>query len=110
MLRSKKIDTVLVVGADSLCRLTYYGFKSLQLIDPAGAKPFDLNRKGMTVAEGAGAILLQGANHEPQNALAEILGAGLSCDAYHPATPHPEGRGALEAMKTRIAGCGRISP
>ncbi len=102
MLRAKRIDTVLVVGADSLCRLTYYGFKSLQLIDPAGAKPFDLNRKGMTVAEGAGAILLQGADHAPKNAVAEIVGAGLSCDAFHPATPHPEGRGALEAMKTAL--------
>ncbi len=106
MLRRKMTDTVLVVGADSLCRLTYYGFKSLQLIDPAGAKPFDRNRKGMTVAEGAGAILLQGADHEPENAVAEIVGAGLSCDAFHPATPHPDGRGALEAMKTALQDAG----
>ena len=109
MLRQKRIESVLAVGADSLCRLTYYGFKSLQLIDPAGARPFDLNRKGMTVAEGAGAIFLQGADHVPENAIAEILGAGLSCDAFHPASPHPEGRGALEAMKTALRDAG-VSP
>ena len=109
MLRQKRIDTILVVGADSLCRLTYYGFKSLQLIDPDGAKPFDLNRKGMTVAEGAGAVFLVGADHAPQNALAEIVGAGLSCDAFHPATPRPDGRGALEAMRTAMADAG-VSP
>ena len=109
MLRQEKIDSVLTVGADSLCRLTYYGFKSLQLIDPTGAKPFDLNRKGMTVAEGAGAIFLQGTNRVPKNAIAEILGSGLSCDAYHPASPHPEGRGALEAMHAALMDAG-ISP
>ena len=103
ILRRKRTDTVLVVGADSLCRLTYYGFKALQLIDPDGARPFDLNRKGMTVAEGAGAVFLQGADRAPQNALAEIVGAGLSCDAFHPATPHPDGRGALEAMRMAMA-------
>jgi len=102
MLRQKKIDSVLAVGADSLCHLTYYGFKSLQLVDAEWAKPFDLNRKGMTVSEGAGAVFLQGATHTPKNAIAEILGAGLTCDAYHPVSPHPEGRGALEAMKTAL--------
>ncbi|MCJ7687695.1 MAG: beta-ketoacyl-[acyl-carrier-protein] synthase family protein, partial [Desulfobacteraceae bacterium] len=109
MLREGKAKNVLVGGADSLCRLTYYGFNALQLIDPAGARPFDINRRGMTVSEGAGMLLLEGKEKAPDNAIAEILGAGLSCDAYHPSTPDPEGTGALTAMRAAIKDSG-ISP
>jgi len=104
MLRSGSFKRVLAGGADSLCRLTYYGFNALQLIDPEGARPFDRNRRGMSVAEGA-AMLLLVANH-PHNAVAEILGAGLSCDAHHPATPHPRGQGAQAAMLAAIEDAG----
>ena len=109
MLREGKAENVLVGGADSLCRLTYYGFNALQLIDPAGARPFDINRRGMTVSEGAGMLLLEGKDKAPNNAMAEILGAGLSCDAYHPSSPDPEGTGALAAMRAAIKD-GDISP
>ena len=106
MLREGKAKNVLVGGADSLCRLTYYGFNALQLIDPAGARPLDIDRRGMTVSEGAGMLLLEGKDKAPDNAMAEILGAGLSCDAYHPSSPDPEGTGALAAMRAAIKdGC-----
>jgi 3-oxoacyl-[acyl-carrier-protein] synthase-1/3-oxoacyl-[acyl-carrier-protein] synthase II len=104
MLRSGSAKRVLAGGADSLCRLTYFGFSSLQLVDPDGARPFDQNRQGMSVAEGAAMLLLVA--NEPHKALAEILGAGLSCDAYHPATPHPRGQGALAAMQSAIEDAG----
>jgi 3-oxoacyl-[acyl-carrier-protein] synthase-1/3-oxoacyl-[acyl-carrier-protein] synthase II len=104
LLRSGNFKRVLAGGADSLCRLTYYGFNSLQLVAPDGARPFDQNRRGMSVAEGA-AMLLLSAN-EPANAVAEVLGAGVSCDAYHPATPHPEGQGALAAMQAALEDAG----
>ena len=106
MLREEKVKNVLVGGADSLCRLTYYGFNALQLIDPAGARPLDIDRRGMTVSEGAGMLLLEGKDKAPDNTMAEILGAGLSCDAYHPSSPDPEGTGALAAMRAAIKdGC-----
>ena len=108
MLRSGRVKRVLAGGADSLCRLTYYGFKSLQLVDPDGARPLDQNRRGMSVGEGS-AMLLMVAN-EPDQAVAEVLGAGLSCDAYHPATPHPRGRGALAAMQAAIMDAGISAP
>jgi len=104
MLRSGSVKRVLAGGADSLCRLTYYGFNSLQLIDPDGARPFDQNRRGMSVGEGAAMLLLVA--DEPDQAVAEILGAGLSCDAFHPATPHPRGLGALSAMQAAIEDAG----
>lgn len=104
MLRSGLARRVLAGGADSLCRLTYYGFNSLQLIDPEGARPLDKDRLGMNVAEGAAMLLL--AADEPRHAVAEILGAGLSCDAYHPTAPHPEGKGALAAMQAALLDAG----
>lgn len=104
MLRSGMAERVLVGGADSLCRLTYFGFHSLQLVDRAGCRPLDVNRQGMAVAEGAAMLLLTTAR--PEKPFAELLGAGLSCDAYHPAAPHPEGRGALAAMKAALADAG----
>jgi len=104
MLRSGNFKRVLAGGADSLCRLTYYGFNSLQLVDPDGARPLDQNRRGMSVGEGAAMLLLVA--KEPKHAGVEVLGAGLSCDAFHPATPHPRGKGALAAMQAAIEDAG----
>jgi 3-oxoacyl-(acyl-carrier-protein) synthase len=109
ILQSGLAKSVLAGGADALCRLTYHGFNALQLIDSNGARPFDLHRKGMSVAEGAAMLLLETADKIPENALAQILGTGLSCDAYHETAPHPEGRGAFEAMKAAINEAG-LSP
>ena len=100
MLQSGKADWILAGGADSLCHLTYFGFHSLQLVDPEGSRPFDKNRQGMSVGEGAALLLLT--TLRPENPLGQLLGAGLSCDAYHPAAPHPEGKGASRAMQAAL--------
>jgi 3-oxoacyl-[acyl-carrier-protein] synthase-1/3-oxoacyl-[acyl-carrier-protein] synthase II len=102
-------NCVLAGGADALCRLTYYGFSSLQLIDPSGARPLDRDRNGMTVAEGSAMLILEAGESPPDHAIAEILGGGLSCDAYHPAAPHPQGKGAFAAMKKALQDA-EISP
>ncbi len=104
MLRSGKYRRVLTGGVDSICRLTYFGFKSLQLIDPQGARPMDKSRRGMSVAEGAGILLLEA--NPGTDTTVYMLGAGLSCDAHHPAQPHPEGKGALAAMQASLADAG----
>lgn len=104
MLRAGAARRVLVGGVDSLCRLTYFGFHSLQLVDRNICKPLDLNRAGMAVAEGAGMLLLTA--EKPANPLAVLAGVGLSCDAYHPAAPHPEGQGAFAAMSAALADAG----
>ena len=104
MLRSGKADSVLAGGVDSLSRLTYFGFLFLQLVDRSGCKPFDQHRQGMAVAEGAGLLLLT--TTKPPGPHVELLGAGLSCDAYHAAAPHPEGRGAFMAMQRALADAG----
>jgi 3-oxoacyl-(acyl-carrier-protein) synthase len=104
MLESGKAEWVLAGGVDSLCKLTYYGFHSLQLVDPKGSRPLDKNRQGMSVAEGAALLLLT--TIMPEQPLGQILGCGLSCDAYHPASPHPEGKGAARAMQNAMANAG----
>ena len=103
MLRSGQAERVLAGGADALCRLTCFGFHALQLVDPTGAHPLDVHRRGMTVAEGAGVLLLTASEQVPENAIACVLGAGLGCDAYHASSPHPEGEGAFRAMEAAIA-------
>ncbi len=103
MLRARLAERVLAGGADALCRLTYFGFKSLQLIDPIGCRPLDRDRRGMSMAEGAAMLLL---TNRPDRAVAEVLGAGLSCDAYHLVKPDPQGRGALAAMHAAILDAG----
>lgn len=104
MLRNGQAKTVLAGGVDSLSRLTYFGFNSLQLVDQTGCKPLDQNRQGMAVAEGAAMLLLT--TQKPEINTAELLGAGLSCDAYHAAAPHPEGQGAFMAMQNALADAG----
>ncbi len=104
MIQKGLAQRVLAGGADALCRLTYYGFKSLQLIDPKGARPLDADRNGMSVAEGAGMLLLEKAGADKSAAC--LLGAGLSCDAWHPAKPHPEGKGAVAAMDLALDDAG----
>lgn len=105
MLRSGQAKTVLAGGVDSLSRLTYFGFHSLQLVDRTGCKPLDQNRQGMAVAEGAAMLLLTTTKPETPHQ-AELLGVGLTCDAYHPAAPHPEGEGAFAAMQAALTDAG----
>ena len=102
LLKADRVKNVLAGGADSLCRLTYYGFNSLQLIDPEGARPLDLHRNGMNVSEGAAMLLLTASGKPSSSAIAKVLGAGLSCDAYHPAAPHPEGAGGVAAIRAAL--------
>ncbi len=102
LLRAGLAGRVLAGGADSLSRLTFHGFRQLQLVAPDGCRPLDAHRAGMTVAEGAGFLLLEtGATRRPPWAV--LAGAGLSCDAHHATSPHPEGHGAALAIERALA-------
>lgn len=107
LLRQGKMRRILAGGVDSLCRLTYFGFHSLQLVDRNGCHPLDVARQGLAVAEGAAMLLLTA--EQPPKPLGVLLGAGLSCDAHHPTAPHPEGQGAIKAMQAALDDAG-ISP
>ena len=94
-------DAVLVGGADSFCLTTLYGFRSLELLSSAPCRPFDPERSGISIGEGAGFALLERAGRGPV-----LAGVGESCDAYHMSTPHPEGLGARLAMERALAQAG----
>ena len=106
MLLAGEATRIIAGGVDALCRLTYHGFRLLQLIDPQGTRPLDRDRAGMSVGEAAGLLLLSVGEDPPAEARGTLLGAGLSCDAHHPSAPHPDGAGALAAMRGALADAG----
>ncbi|GAJ30206.1 beta-ketoacyl-[acyl-carrier-protein] synthase family protein [Acidomonas methanolica] len=92
-------DAVVVGGADSLCRMTLRGFDSLGLVAPDRARPCDAGRRGISVGEGAGFMLLEREGARPgARTMARWLGYGVSSDGHHMSTPDPEARGAIRAM------------
>lgn len=98
-------DACLVVGADALCITTVRGFGSLTLLDPKGCRPFDRDRAGISLGEGAGALLLVSSrvlDKVPITPLAQIGGWGASSDCYHMTAPHPQGTGAKAAMSAAL--------
>ncbi len=95
-------DAAVVGGVDSLCLTTLYGFNSLELLSPQRCRPFDRDRDGISIGEGAGFALL-----EPRaDAPLFLAGWGESADAHHMSTPHPEGLGARLAMRRALDAAG----
>jgi 3-oxoacyl-[acyl-carrier-protein] synthase I len=100
------IDAALVGGVDSLCLTTLYGFASLQLTSSQPCRPYDAERDGISVGEGAAFALLERLPAEPASGSVLLLGAGESSDAYHMSSPHPEGLGARLAMEAALRSAG----
>ncbi len=89
-------DVAIVGGVDTLCLTTLYGFNSLELLSRQKCKPWDIDRNGINIGDGAGFAILEWAQ-EKDNSIS-LLGYGESSDAHHMSTPHPQGRGAIQAM------------
>jgi 3-oxoacyl-(acyl-carrier-protein) synthase len=105
MIQAGEADVMLAGGADSLSRMTWGGFHSLLLVDSEGCRPFDANRAGMSLGEGAAVLILESedcARIRGAKILARLVGWGASCDAHHATAPHPEGAGALAAMQAAL--------
>jgi 3-oxoacyl-[acyl-carrier-protein] synthase-1 len=98
-------DAVLVGGVDTLCKLTLRGFSSLEVTSSEPCRPFSTERKGISIGEG-GALLLVERDAEPGTEHARVLGIGETSDAHHMTSPHPEGRGAREAMEMALSRAG----
>ncbi len=98
-------DAAVVGGVDTLCLTTLYGFHSLQLTSIGPCRPYDAERNGISIGEGAGFVLIEPAAHAGAGGV-QLLGVGESCDAYHMSTPHPEGLGAKIAMQAALDSAG----
>jgi len=108
-LRSGETDVALAGGADALCQLTYAGFNSLRAVDEEPCRPFQSGRKGLSLGEGAGMLLLETEAHARARGarpLAELAGAGSSCDAYHMTAPDPSGDGLALAIEKALTDAG----
>lgn len=92
------VDAALVGGVDSLCLTTLYGFHSLQLVSRLPCRPFDIERDGISIGEAAAFALLERPASSLDADAVLLLGAGESSDAHHMSAPHPQGRGARDAM------------
>jgi 3-oxoacyl-[acyl-carrier-protein] synthase I len=103
MMAAGACDAAIVGGVDSLCLTTLYGFNSLDLTSRAPCRPFDAERDGISIGEGAGFAIVERRDAHPAHARAVLLGIGESSDAYHMSTPHPEGLGARAAMERALA-------
>lgn len=106
MMAAGVCDAAVVGGVDSLCLSTLYGFNSLGLVSRYPCRPYDANRDGISVGEGAGFVLLERMRDGDNSGAMFLLGVGESSDAYHMSTPHPEGLGAKLAMRRALDSAG----
>lgn len=99
------LDMALCGGVDSLTRFTVNGFSSLKNLDRNPCKPFDSNRNGLNLGEGAAYLLLESQESLKKTGnkpLAVLSGYSNFNEAFHPTAPSPEGAGAYEAMKNAL--------
>lgn len=97
-------------GTEALTRFTINGFNSLKNVDKQPCKPFDQNRNGLNLGEGAAYLVLESeslVNERNANILAELSGWCNANEAFHPTSPSPEGDGAYAAMKNALAMSGK---
>jgi 3-oxoacyl-[acyl-carrier-protein] synthase I len=106
MIGAGACDAAVVGGVDTLCLTTLYGFHSLELTSPEPCRPFDSERNGISIGEGAGFALLERVDTHTDGGAKRLLGVGDSCDAHHMSTPHPDGLGARLAMQQALARAG----
>ncbi|AFG36357.1 beta-ketoacyl-ACP synthase II [Spirochaeta africana] len=116
-IESGLVDVVVAGGVEaSITPLGIAGFNVIQALstgyadDPSKAsRPFDKNRDGFLMGEGAGIMVLESAEHAARRkarVYATLAGTAMTCDANHLTAPHPEGMGAIAAMKLALAEAG----
>lgn len=109
MIRYGDAERVLTGGYDGLCQLVFSGFDSLQALSTTTCRPFDAQRDGLALGEGAAVLTLESlesAEARGAKILGEVVGYGAATDSHHLTQPHPRGDAALKSMEeaTRVAG------
>ena len=112
LIKMGRVDFMFAGGSDPFSKVAFTGFSRLAAIAPDVCRPFDKNRKGMMIGEGAAMLLLESldsARSRGVDIYAEIIGYGLSCDGYHITIPHPEGNGVISCIN-RARQDARVNP
>lgn len=102
MLLDGAASMMLAGGSDALCPFTLSGFNSLQALDPDPCRPFDQNRKGLNLGEGAAVLVLETlerAEARNANVLAVLRGWAMTNDSFHSTAPQTQGKGLADCMR-----------
>ena len=103
LIRSGRAKRAIVGGVDSLAKYTVNGFNSLKILSESPCKPFDEDRDGLNLGEGAAYLVLEAEDVVgDKNVYAEVAGYGNANDAHHPSAMSEEATGALRAMREAI--------
>jgi len=112
LIRRGDADIIVTGGSDAMCELTYSGFNSLRAVDEGPCRPFDINRKGLSLGEGASILVLEEmerAKARGARIYAELAGYGIAGDAYHMTAPEANGGGAARTIAGALDDAG-VSP
>ncbi len=112
MIKAGRLDRVIVGGTDALSKFTLNGFNTLMILDKELCSPFDENRRGLNLGEGAAYLVLESekaVKKYNKKIYGKVLGYANANDAYHQTASSPEGNGATLAMKQAIASA-KITP
>ena len=102
-------DAVVTGGSDVLARLTYGGFNSLRSVDPDPCRPFDRERRGLSIGEAAGILVFEEeeyARRRGAHVLGEFLGYGVTSDAFHMTAPDPSGAAGGRTIRAALENAG----
>jgi len=109
LLRAGQADAIVAGGADEISYAMLLMFESFRALAPDCVKPFDRDRDGLMLADGAAALVLErepDARSRGARIYGRILGYANSCDAHHMTAPHPQGRGAVRSMLAALKHAG----
>jgi 3-oxoacyl-[acyl-carrier-protein] synthase II len=109
VISSGRYDVAVAGGYDTMSEFTFAGFNSLMAVTPEVCRPFDKNRSGLVLGEGAGILVMEELAHALRRNAAvycEITGYGVASDAYHMTSPDPSGAGAANAMHCALKDAG----
>lgn len=112
MLRCGRTDLVIAGGTECLSKFHLDGFNTLMILDSEPCKPFDKNRHGLNLGEGAAYVVMETREHAAQRGvqpICQLSGYANQCDAYHQTASSPEGEGAYRAMSKALEAA-RLQP
>src|SRR5262245_18394960 len=112
LVASGEADVLLTGGVEALSRTTYSGFNALRLVDPEACRPFDRDRRGLSLGECAVILVLErleDARRRGARVYAEVAGFGIAADGHHMTAPDPEGGGIARSMQAALRSAG-IAP